>query len=221
MMNYLNCEIVESGGASPDATFIWLHGLGASGNDFVPVAELLCKRISSSLRFVLPHANPIPVTLNGGMTMPAWYDILDMEHPRNINPNTLRESLKEINQLIEREIKNGQSLNKIILAGFSQGGAVCLELGLKDSKNLGGILALSTYLVSNEGLLEKKLPIFMAHGEYDLVIPPFVAEQSRDAIIGAGNDVDWSLLPIDHTVSDEEIELIAQWVRSTILQVEN
>ena len=219
-MKALNCEIVESGGSSPDATFIWLHGLGADGNDFVPVAELLCKKLPCPLRFVLPYANPIPVTVNGGMKMPAWYDIIDMKHPRNINLNTLTDTLKQIDQLIEREINNGQSIDKIILAGFSQGGAVCLELGLKGSKNFGGILALSTYLVSDKGLIKKNLPVFMAHGEYDLVIPPFVAEQSRDVIIASGNKVDWNFFPIEHSVSAEEIEVIAKWIASNILHIE-
>ena len=217
-MNDLDCEFVESGGSPPDATFIWLHGLGASKNDFVPVAKLLCERLSFPLRFVLPQANSIPVTLNGGMVMPAWYDILDMSHPRNIDQGTLERSLGQINQLIESEEKRGQSLNKIILAGFSQGGAVCLELALKGDKNLGGLLALSTYLVSDQGLQRKNLPIFMAHGEFDAVIPPSIAEQSRDAIVGAGNKLDWNLFPIDHTVSEEEIVVIARWIQSKILQ---
>lgn len=201
------------------ASIVWLHGLGADGHDFEPVAKMLAKGFPCPVRFVLPHAPRMPVTINMGMQMPAWYDMLNLEHPRNVNWDTVRTSEQNICALLERERARGISSDKLFLAGFSQGGALALRIGLKREQALAGVLALSTYLLVEQDEVfpvdkKNKLPVFMAHGEQDPVIPFSLAEASRNTIKQQGCEVQWHSYYMQHSVCEEEITHIAQWLHA-------
>ena len=198
-----------------EVSIIWLHGLGADGNDFAPVAQLLASRLSTDIRFILPHAPSIPVTINAGVTMPAWYDMLNMDHPRNVDWDTVAHSEKIISGLIKREEERGVPTSRCILAGFSQGGAMALRMGLIHASSVGGIIALSAYLLQDKEesfSTDNKFPVFMAHGRSDLVIPYSVGETSRDALKSIGCEVEWHDYPMEHNVSEEEISHIQEWL---------
>lgn len=199
------------------ASVVWLHGLGADGYDFEPVAQMLQPMLPVPVRFVLPHAPKMPVTVNGGMRMPAWYDMLDFNHPRNVDWASVQASEVEVGKLLERERQRGITPERLFLAGFSQGGAVALRLALKREQALAGVLALSTYLLQNEGEdfpVDKanKRPLFMVHGEFDGVIPFALAEASRNTLRQQGFEVEWHAYPMAHAVCPEEIEAIAVWL---------
>ena len=208
-------------GPSPSASVIWLHGLGADGHDFEPIVPELRLPPSLQVRFVFPHAPVRPVTLNNGMRMRAWYDILQLgggaEDERGI-----RESESKIRALIQDEIDRGINASRIMLAGFSQGGAIALQTSLRYSSPLAGVLALSTYLPlagtlrAEMGEANRSVPIFMAHGEYDDIIPLARAEQSARALKDAGYRVDWHTYPMPHSVCPEEIAHIAAFLRKVL-----
>ena len=208
-------------GPSPSASVIWLHGLGADGHDFEPIVPELRLPPSLQVRFVFPHAPVRPVTLNNGMRMRAWYDILQLgggaEDERGI-----RESESKIRALIQDEIDRGINASRIVLAGFSQGGAIALQTSLRYSSPLAGVLALSTYLPlagtlrAEMGEANRSVPIFMAHGEYDDIIPLARAEQSARALKDAGYTVDWHTYPMPHSVCPEEIAHIAAFLRKVL-----
>jgi phospholipase/carboxylesterase len=197
-------------GKNPVASVIWLHGLGADGHDFEPIVPEL--RLSAPLRFVFPHAPVRPVTINNGMAMRAWYDIYQFGGGREDEAG-IRASEKSLGEMIERE-----RTGKIFLAGFSQGGAIVLQTALRFPKKLAGVLALSTYLplaatLPKEGSSEnRKIPIFMAHGTQDPVIPLQRARLSREVLEANGYPVQWHEYAMPHSVCAEEVAHISAFI---------
>ena len=219
---YPDCIVIEPDGEVV-VSVIWLHGLGANGHDFAPVADLLSKRLEAPIRFILPHAPTMPVTLNGGMPMPAWYDMYNMEHPRNVNWDTVDYSERMIVSLIQREQEKGVPPSRCMVAGFSQGGAMALRIGLTGNTELAGVIALSSYLLRKEGETfpsERGMPIFMAHGDSDPVIPIAVGESSRETIKSHGYELEWHEYPMQHNVCEQEIKDIEAWMRNRIKQLD-
>lgn len=204
-------------GPAPDAAVIWLHGLGADGYDFEPVVPELRLPARLRLRFVFPHAPVRPVTINMGMQMRAWYDILQLGGGPEDEAG-LRASQAFVEGLIEREKGRGVHARRIVLAGFSQGGAIALQTGLRHPERLGGILALSTYLplagtlATERNVANQDLPVLMAHGTLDPMIPIARARDSRAALEALGYAVQWHEYPMPHSVCGEEIADIAAWL---------
>jgi phospholipase/carboxylesterase len=224
MSNLLETVEIETA-PKPTAAVIWMHGLGADGNDFAPIVPELVLRDSPAIRFVFPHAPAIPVTLNNGYVMRAWYDVYPgaLEgRSRRTDELGIRASQAAIETLIAREVDRGVSVDKIVLAGFSQGGAIALQTGLRHPQPLAGIMALSTYLPLAESLsaesapANKKIPIFFAHGSVDPVISLAMATASRDQLLALDYAVEWREYPMPHSVYPEEIQDIARWLRKTL-----
>jgi phospholipase/carboxylesterase len=225
MMEKLLETIELETGKNPAAAIIWMHGLGADANDFVPVVDELGLDSAPAVRFVFPNAPMRPVTINNGYVMRAWYDVSfgDLEgKSRRADEQGVRESQAQIGALIEREIGRGISSKNILLAGFSQGGAVALHTGLRYPKPLAGVMALSTYLpladsLAQEGTPENKsLPIFMAHGVFDPVVPLLMGAGSMTFLLGLGYAVDWRQYPMQHSVCAQEIGDIGAWLRKVL-----
>jgi len=197
---------------------IWLHGLGADGHDFEPIVSELKFKNKDVTRFIFPHAPTMAVTVNNGMVMPAWYDIVAPRIDAEQDESGIRYSASQINHLIDAEIERGIDSKNIVLAGFSQGGAIALHTGLRYSKPLAGIMALSTYLlldtsVSNEAsVANKNIPIFYAHGTHDTVIPITLAEMSKKFLTELGYNIDWHNYPMEHSVIPQEIDDISVWL---------
>jgi len=221
MTTLLETIEVETG-KNPTAAVIWMHGLGADGNDFVPVVNELGLSGTPATRFVFPHAPMRPVTINNGHVMRAWYDVSlgDLEgKSRRADAVGVHESQEQINALIEREGKRGVAAGKIVLAGFSQGGAIALHAGLRYPDKLAGVMALSTYLPLADSLLQeaaaanKTTPIFMAHGTFDPVVPLMMGTGSMTFMASLGYRVEWKQYPMQHSVCAEEIEDIAKWLK--------
>jgi phospholipase/carboxylesterase len=212
---------VETGG-TPEGSVIWLHGLGADGHDFEPMVPELRLAGRVSLRFVFPHAPVRPVTINGGMSMRAWYDILTLDRGGLEDDAGIRASGKQLELLIEREQSRGIPGDRIVLAGFSQGGAIATYTALRHPARLGGLMALSTYLplqkrfaaevAQNENSQPRELPIFMAHGSFDPMLPMALGQHSRDTLAAAGFDVEWHDYPMAHAVCGEEVSDIRDWL---------
>jgi phospholipase/carboxylesterase len=206
-------------GKNPQAAVIWLHGLGADGHDFEPIVPEL--ELTQPVRFIFPHAPVRPVTINSGMRMRAWYDILQLGGGPEDEAG-LRASQKIVEGLIAREKERGVAAGKIVLAGFSQGGAIVLQTGLRHPERLGGIVALSTYLplarsVEAERSSENRdLPIFMAHGLYDDLIPVDRAEASRRRLEALGYRIEWHDYPMPHSVCAPEIADIAAFLTRVV-----
>lgn len=198
------------------ASFIWLHGLGADGHDFAPVAKMLEQAWDFPVRFILPHAPTMPVTINGGMPMPAWYDMLAMTHPRQVNWDTVEQSVQSIHALIKAEKAKGVPEESIFLAGFSQGGAMALYMGLGKYQHLGGIIALSTYFLDEKAILPQKTPIFLGHGSDDAIIPLELAERAKSIIEEQQIPVEYHVYPMPHSVCPEEISHLAAWGKKQI-----
>ncbi|MBK8065952.1 MAG: alpha/beta fold hydrolase [Betaproteobacteria bacterium] len=204
-------------GARPDAAVIWLHGLGADGHDFEPIVPELGLPPGLALRFVFPHAPMRPVTINMGMRMPAWYDILQMGGGAE-DAEGIRASQAALEGLIARECARGVKPERIVLAGFSQGGAVALQTGLRHAQALGGIMALSTYLPlaatlqAERSTANQTIPLFMAHGSQDPMINISRARQSLAALETLGYAVEWHEYPMQHSVCAEEIADISDWL---------
>ena len=205
-------------GAEPQGTVIWLHGLGADGWDFVPIVRELPLPEGLQLRFIFPHAPVRPVTINNNYEMRAWYDIKMQDISRVPDEAGIRESQAHVEALIAREAQRGIPAEKIVLAGFSQGGAITLQAGLRHSARLAGLAALSTYLPLEESLdaeassANKTIPIFMGHGTEDQVVPLQLAQVSRAALEKRGYDVDWHTWPMPHAVCAEEVQAIADFI---------
>jgi phospholipase/carboxylesterase len=195
----------------PDAAVIWLHGLGADGNDFVPVVPEIVRRGERAWRFVFPHAAVRPITINGGMRMRAWYDIISFDRTATEDETGFRDSDAAVRQLISREMERGIPANRIVLAGFSQGGAVSLYTALRYPEPLAGVMALSTYLPLASRLGVERAaanagtPIFMAHGLTDAVLPIGMGLESRDRLKSLGFTIEWHQYPMAHAVCTEEI----------------
>jgi len=209
-------------GPGPKASVIWLHGLGADGHDFEPIVPELKLPAELPLRFVFPHAPVRPVTLNGGMPMRAWFDIvkIGVDQPRDLQG--MQASREAVEELIARENSRGVPTARIVLAGFSQGGAVALFAGLQHPDKLAGIMALSTWLPADEGL-DLKLssanlatPIFYGHGTQDAVVPLLLGAQTRNWLTQQGCVVSWHTYPMPHSVSMEEIIHIRAWLISVL-----
>jgi phospholipase/carboxylesterase len=215
----LTLETLETEtGPKPAAAVIWLHGLGADGRDFEPIVPELGLPASKPVRFIFPNAPQRPVTINNGMRMPAWYDILQLGGGPE-DETGIRESQAQIEGLIAREKTRGVAHHKIVLAGFSQGGAIVLQTALRQRERLAGVMALSTYLPLASKLgaerqaINNDLPILMAHGSYDPMIPMARAQQSRDALQALGYKVEWREYPMPHSVCPEEIADIAAFLQ--------
>lgn len=204
-------------GARPAAAVLWLHGLGADGHDFEPIVPELRLPASRPVRFVFPNAPQRPVTINMGMRMPAWYDILQLGGGPEDEPG-IRQSQAALEQLIAREIGRGIPANRIVLAGFSQGGAVALQTALRHPQRLAGAMALSTYLPLAATLAKERaaangdLPVFMAHGRFDDMIGIERAMRSRDALAALGYPVEWRDYPMAHAVCAQEIADVAAFL---------
>ena len=210
---------------NPVAAVIWLHGLGADGNDFAPIVPELALDGAPAIRFVFPHAPMMPVTINNGHVMRAWYDVSfgDLEGTtRRADESGVRASEARIAQLIEREITRGVASRHIVIAGFSPGGAIALHTGLRYAQQIAGIMALSTYLplagslATEAAAANRKVPIFYAHGTYDPVIPLAMATDSRDKLAAAGYQAEWHEYPMQHSVCAEEVAAISAWLRRVL-----
>lgn len=218
-------ETIEvSTGAPAEGSVIWLHGLGADGHDFEPIVPELGLAGQRNLRFVFPHAPLRPVTINGGMTMRAWYDVLTLERGGPQDEAGIRESSGLLEMLIEREHEREIPYEKIVLAGFSQGGAIALHTALRYPQRLAGLMALSTWLplsdcidqevVQNADAQTQDLPIFMAHGSFDPMLPLALGQHSHETLEQAGYKVEWHDYPMAHAVCAEEIADIRNWLLS-------
>lgn len=201
---------------------VWLHGLGADGNDFVPIVPHLGIDESLALRFVFPNAPRIPVSLNMGMVMPAWYDIAGPDLRYRQDVEGIRRSEAQVRAIVEREIERGVPSRKILLAGFSQGGAVALQVALRFSQPLAGAIALSTYLVMDDTLeaeiasANRGLPVFQAHGSADPMVHIERGEALRDRLGLVGCAVEWHEYPMMHEVCLEEIVAIGAWMKARL-----
>lgn len=215
MSNVLPHITIETGTA-PQHSIIWLHGLGADGEDFVPVAEEMT--LPLAVRYIFPHAPKQPVTINGGFIMRSWYDIVSDDIGTRQDAAGVRASQAEIEKLIAQEKQRGVAAENIFLAGFSQGGAVALHTGLRHAEKLGGILALSTYLPLAETLADeasngaKSAPIFMAHGRSDPIVPYALGKNSAEKLSGQGYQLEWHEYAMPHSVCMEEMQDIAAWL---------
>ncbi|HET8554898.1 MAG TPA: carboxylesterase [Rhodanobacteraceae bacterium] len=205
-------------GADPRYSILWLHGLGADGNDFSPIVPELVAEDWPALRFVFPHAPVRPVTVNGGMAMRAWYDIAGIDIASRQDEMGIRASIVAVEALIAREVERGVPCERIFLAGFSQGGAIALAAGLRHAAQLAGIIALSTYLPLHEKTVNeladgnRDTAIFQAHGTADPVVAPTLGTMTRDWLREAGYHVDWHDYPMGHQVCAEEIADLRAWL---------
>lgn len=205
--------------AHPTAAIIWLHGLGADGSDFVPIIRELDLTECPPIRFIFPHAPNMPVTVNNGYRMRAWYDILGSEITQRQDESGLRKSQQAVEELIEAQNACGIPSERIVLAGFSQGCAMTLQTGLRYAHKLAGLLCLSGYLPLADTLAAQRsaanqhTPIFLAHGRSDTVIPIDRALSSRDALLQLGYDVEWHDYPMPHSVCPQETEDVSTWIR--------
>jgi phospholipase/carboxylesterase len=212
-------ETVEvTTGPDPVAAVIWLHGLGADGHDFEPAAPQLLWPGAPPLRWVFPSAPLRAVTLNGGMQMRAWYDILGIDSDRGHDAAGIEQSVAQVASLVQREQRRGIHPHRIVVAGFSQGGAIAIQLALRYSQRLAGLIALSTYMVHSERLrgqahpINRDLPVLMAHGSMDGVVPLLMGVAAADALRAWGYALEWHDYPMAHAVCPEEIVHIRAWL---------
>jgi phospholipase/carboxylesterase len=207
---------------NPDAAVVWMHGLGADGHDFEPIVPELGLSATTRIRFVFPNAPLRPVTINQGHVMRAWYDIRALAGVRREDEAGVRQSARQIEALLARERQRGIAPRRLVLAGFSQGGAIALHVGLRYPDRLAGILALSCYLPLASTLdtelapANRDVPIFWAHGLHDPMIPQAMAEQGRAQLAELGYHIDWHQYPIPHSVSAEEIADVARWLERVL-----
>jgi phospholipase/carboxylesterase len=199
---------------NPDAAVIWLHGLGANGYDFAPIVPELNLPPELGIRFIFPHAPSIPVTVNNGYVMPAWFDILEMDIDRRVDSDQLLVSAAAINRFIDRELERGIDSRRILLAGFSQGGAVAYQVALSHPKPLGGLVAMSTYFATSDLITLSEanldLPIEIQHGIYDPVVPQALGIRAAEFLKDRGYAVIFRTYPMDHSVCPQQIVHIAE-----------
>jgi phospholipase/carboxylesterase len=218
MTKLLDCVELQTS-PQPVGSVIWLHGLGADGYDFVPIVRELDALGAPRVRYVFPHAPQMPVTINGGQVMPAWYDILGTDLVRREDAGGIRASHAAVEALIAREVERGTPRARIVLAGFSQGGAITLHTGLRQAEPLAGLIALSTYLPLADVFpaerhdASARMPIFMAHGTADPVVPIARGHASRDLLKQLGADLSWHEYPMQHSVCGDELRDIAGFLR--------
>lgn len=218
-----NLESVEvTIGPSPRKAVIWLHGLGADGHDFEPIVPELRLPADANVRFLFPHADIRPVTLNGGMAMRAWYDILSLDRNERADEEGTRASIVQVEALISDQLAAGLGADDIVLAGFSQGGAIALSAALRYPLRLAGVMALSTYLPMQDSFLReateanRRTPIFMAHGQFDPVLTLDMGQQARDFLNAHSYPVEWHDYPMAHQVCAEEIAAIGRWLTTVL-----
>ena len=217
----LPCVEIETA-PQPSASVVWLHGLGADGNDFAGLVPELDLEGCLPIRFVFPHAPSMPITINGGYVMPAWYDITGVDLVSRQDALGIQKSETAITALIDREIARGIAPQRIVLAGFSQGCAMALHTGLRYQHTLGGIMALSGYLpLADRFATERtapnaKTPIFMAHGTMDPVVVIQRGEDSRNALTALGHPVEWHSYPMQHSVHPQEIADISAFLQRVL-----
>jgi phospholipase/carboxylesterase len=211
-------------GPNPTASIIVLHGLGADGNDFVPIAQELQLAAAGDVRFVFPHAPTMPVTINGGMVMRAWYDIVGSDLVRREDEAGLRRSQTLVEGLLAREYERGIASERTVLMGFSQGCALALLTGLRHARPLAGIVGLSGYLplaastAAERSDANARTPVFLAHGLYDGVVPIARAAASRELLVSLGQPVQWHEYPVQHSVCMEEIADLNRWLLQVLAQ---
>ena len=220
-MTYLPAvEIEYPQGESVGAAIIWLHGLGADGNDFAPIVPQLRLPTGLGVRFVFPHAPSIPVTINNGFVMPAWYDIKQLDADRHVDTDQLRQSADWVHELIDREIERGVPSERIAVAGFSQGGAVGLEAALTYPHRLAGIMALSTYFATAATVavnpVQQALPLMICHGSEDPVVPESLGRQSVAKLRKFGFNPEYFVYPMEHAVCPQQIADIGGWIERTL-----
>lgn len=217
----LDTVTVETGPA-PSSAVIWLHGLGADGHDFEPIVPQLQWDSAAAVRYVFPHAPVQPVTINGGMQMRAWYDIVGMDLKSRVDEAGIRASASQVMELIEQQIAGGIASDRIVLAGFSQGGAVALMLGLTCPHPLAGLIALSTYLPMDEQLAQERLevnqntPIFWGHGNADPVVAFGLGEMSGARLRQWGYSVGWHQYPVGHGLHPQEVTDLRLWLKGCL-----
>ncbi|MDY0390182.1 alpha/beta hydrolase [Desulfobulbus oligotrophicus] len=201
----------------PDAAIIWLHGLGADGHDFAPIIPELNLPSELGIRFIFPHAPSRPVTVNGGYVMPAWFDIFEMDINRRVDIPQLMVSAAAINQLVDRELERGIDSRRLLLAGFSQGGAVAYQVSLSHAKPLGGLIAMSTYFATSSTITlneaNRHLPIEIHHGQYDPVVPIALGISAAELLQEQGYTVTFRTYPMEHSVCPQQIEHISQAIQ--------
>ncbi|MBT8066471.1 MAG: carboxylesterase [Gammaproteobacteria bacterium] len=208
-------------GDNPVGSVIWLHGLGADGHDFEPIVPELDLPSTLPLRFIFPHAPIRPVTINGGMAMRAWYDILSLDTAGRADASGVQESTAILDALVDREIERGIAADKIVIAGFSQGGAIAINAVLHSTRRLAGLMALSTYIPlptainANQG--HRDMPVFMAHGSLDPMLPMQWGKASADRLVEAGFVVEWHEYPMAHAVCPDEIRDIRNWLLTVLV----
>jgi len=208
--------------ATPDACVIWLHGLGDSGHGFAPIVPELKLPDSFAVKFIFPHAPERPITINGGMRMRAWYDIKSMDFESRADLDGVKASAEQVEQLIQAQIDSGIPANRIVLAGFSQGGVIALHIAPRFKHQFAGVLALSTYmceptLLANEAQdTNKTTPILMAHGEQDEVVPVFMGNAAYEVLKGNGFDVTWNTYTMQHNVCMQELSDISAWLQKVL-----
>lgn len=220
-MEYLPAVEMESpAGGVINASVIWLHGLGADGNDFAPIVPQLKLPEGLGVRFVFPHAPSIPVTINNGYVMPAWYDIKQMDVDRHVDNEQLEQSASWVHDLIGREVERGVPTNRIIIAGFSQGGAVSYEAALSYGEPLAGIMALSTYFPTAASVkidpVQESIPILICHGSQDPVVVEPLGLMAKEALEAKGFKPKYLSYPMQHAVCPQEIADIAVWIGNTL-----
>ena len=214
--------IIKETNENPDVAVIWMHGLGADGNDFVPLVSELALPASLGIRFIFPHAPMIPVTINNGHVMRAWYDIFSFDREAPQDQKGIRETSALIDALIEEQHAKGIAYNRIFLAGFSQGGAITLHTALRFPHQLAGVIALSTYMplhddFANERSEENKdTPVMMVHGTQDPVVPYAFGKSSYDFLVEHGQNINWTEYPMQHQVCMEEIVAIGEYIKNRL-----
>ena len=218
-MSFLPCIDIEPK-TPATATMILLHGLGADGNDFVPIVSEMRLPSSMAVRFIFPSAPSIPVTINGGYVMPAWFDITELNIDRKIDTTQLIDAAEQIRRLIDREIDRGIPSNRIVLAGFSQGGAVSYQTALTYMQPLAGLLCMSTYFATRDTITpnsaNKNLPIFICHGSRDPMVPERLGLEAREKLVAMGYSVEYKSYPVEHSVCPEEIADMSQWLQRVL-----
>ena len=209
-------------GDNPRASIVVLHGLGADGNDFVPIAQELDLRAVGPVRYVFPHAPVRPVTLNAGMAMRAWYDILGTGPDRPEDEPGLRASMSQVQALLDREVARGIPPSRTVLMGFSQGCAMTLLTGLRAPQRLAGLVGLSGYLplaattAAERSVANRDTPVFLAHGRFDPMVVLVRGTATRDALLALGQPVQWHEYPMEHSVCAEEIADLNRWLRQVL-----
>ena len=205
---------------NPDSAVIWLHGLGADGNDFAPIVSQLRLPADMAIRFIFPNAPSMPVTVNGGFVMPAWYDVFEMQIDRKVDLPGILASVKAIGGFVDRELARGIASKRLVIAGFSQGGAIAYHLALGHTTPLGGLLAMSTYLATAENLTfspaNKEIPIAIHHGTFDKIVPESLGRKAAGRLKEKGYRVSYQSYPMEHSVCPEQIADISKWLQGVL-----